>query len=104
LAGRYAYVWEFRVAPEHREAFERHYGPTGSWVTLFRESPGYIESWLLRDQTDGLRYLTIDRWESAAAYRLFRARFAEQYAALDRLCEHLTTCENSLGHYAEAAG
>jgi heme-degrading monooxygenase HmoA len=103
LLGRYAYVWEFRVAPEHREAFERHYGPRGSWVTLFRESPGYIESLLLRDQTDALRYLTVDRWESEAAYRLFRARFAEQYAELDRLCEHYTRSETPLGQYEEAA-
>ena len=103
MAGRYAYVWEFLVVPEHRDAFETHYGPTGPWVTLFRDSPGYIETLLLRDQSDALRYLTIDRWESEAAYRLFQARFAEQYAELDRECEHLTTSETSLGHYDEAA-
>ena len=32
----YSYVWEFEVRPGCEAEFERHYGPDGSWVELFR--------------------------------------------------------------------
>jgi len=102
MAARYAYLWEFLVAADRREEFEMHYGPRGTWVALFRQSPGHVETILLQDPANALRYLTIDRWESEAAYRAFRARFSGQYADLDARCAHLTTKETSLGHYEEA--
>lgn len=102
MAARYAYIWEFLVAADRREEFEAHYGPGGTWVAMFRQCPGYIETLLLRDPANLLRYLTIDRWESEAAYRVFRERFSDQYAGLDARCEHLTTKETWLGHYDEA--
>jgi hypothetical protein len=40
MAG-YATVWEFRVRADRRAEFERHYGPDGSWVALFRRGDGY---------------------------------------------------------------
>jgi heme-degrading monooxygenase HmoA len=102
LVARYTYLWEFHVDPERREEFEKHYGPNGSWVALFRRSPGYIETLLLRDPTNPRRYLTIDRWESEAAYRSFRSRLAAEYRELDERCQHLTTKETPLGQYEEA--
>lgn len=99
----FASVWEFRVRPEAVAEFERHYGPQGSWAQLFRQAPGYLETLLLRDAEEPLRYLTIDRWRSAADYRGFRARFAREYAALDARCEALTTGEAALGAFAEPA-
>ena len=102
MAARYTYLWEFHVDGDRREDFERHYGPNGAWVALFRQSAGYIETLLLRDAANPLRYLTVDRWESEAAYRAFRARYAAEYAELDRRCAPLTTREISLGHYEEA--
>jgi heme-degrading monooxygenase HmoA len=95
----YAYLWEFRVRPERRTEFEGRYGPTGSWVALFRRAPGYLETLLLQDRADEVRYITIDRWQSVEAYRAFRARFAEDYEALDRECEGLTTHEAPLGEF-----
>ena len=102
MAARYTYIWEFHVAGEALEEFERHYGPAGTWVELFLQSPAYIATLLLQDSTNSLRYLTIDRWESEAAYQDFLSRFSEQYAHLDARCEHLTTSERLLGHYDEA--
>jgi heme-degrading monooxygenase HmoA len=96
----YCYLWEFQVRAERQSEFERHYGPAGAWVALFRQAPGYIETLLLRDRSQGLRYVTIDRWESIESYRLFRARFARQYEELDRLCEGLTTHEAPLGEFS----
>jgi heme-degrading monooxygenase HmoA len=103
MAG-YATVWEFRVRAERREEFERLYGPEGSWALLFRQAPGYVGTDLLRDRADAQRYLTIDRWASADAYRAFRAAFAGPYAALDERCAALASHEAALGEYdADAA-
>jgi heme-degrading monooxygenase HmoA len=97
----YTYVWEFTVDESARAEFEREYGPDGRWVALFRSAPGYLESLLLRDEAIPGRYLTVDRWQSEAAYRAFRADFAVQYAALDRDCERLTQTEHALGSFTE---
>jgi len=51
------------VAPSAQAQFELEYGPYGSWVTLFRSSPGHIETLLLHDHADPLRYVTVDRWD-----------------------------------------
>lgn len=101
MAARYTYIWEFLVEPARVGEFERAYGPDGDWVALFRQAPGYIGTLLLRDPSNPLRFLTIDRWQSAAAYHSFRARFAREFAQLDERCERLTTREASLGHYDE---
>jgi len=97
----YVSLWEFRVQPGAEEEFERHYGPNGSWAALFVKSPGYLETLLLRDSSDRLRYLTVDRWRSQKDYRQFRSRFAREYNELDRRCEALTTHEAALGEFTE---
>lgn len=100
--GGYVTVWEFHVRRERLEEFEGHYGPQGTWVTLFRQATGYVGTDLLHDRRDPLRYLTVDRWTGIEAYRAFRAEFAGPYATLDRTCEGLTTREAALGEYDEA--
>ena len=101
-SGSYATLWEFTVLPARQAEFESHYGPGGGWETLFRQALGYIGTELLRDRMDPQRYLTIDRWESAEAYRDFRRRFAAEYERLDRGFEGLSTREAPLGEYAPA--
>jgi heme-degrading monooxygenase HmoA len=98
---QYTYVWEFFIAPAARAQFETAYGADGPWVKLFRNAPGYIETILLRDTSNSLRYVTIDRWESADAHASFRSRFSSQYDAIDRHCHEFTTCENLIGEFAE---
>ena len=97
----YTYLWEFRVDPDRVSDFERHYGAQGSWVALFRQAPGYLGTSLLRDPSDPLRFVTVDRWENERAYLAFRGACANQYAELDALCRHLTTRETSLGAFDE---
>lgn len=99
--GNYAYVWEFAVAAARRAEFEHEYGPEGRWVALFRNAPGYLGSWLLHDDATPGRYLTIDRWRSAADYRAFRAEHVAEYDALDRECAALTLAERAIGSFAE---
>lgn len=97
----YAYVWEFLVQPGKEAEFELHYGHAGTWGQLFRQSPDYIETLLLKDNAAPGRYLTIDRWRTEAAHHAFRAAFSQQYAQLDQACEHLTVSERSLGSFNE---
>ncbi len=95
------YVWEFRVAPEQAVEFEQVYGDRGPWVQLFRRAPGYRGTLLLRDRSQPLRFITVDRWDSESAYRDFRAAFAREYAELDARCGGLTCGERSLGDFDE---
>ena len=90
-------IWEFEVPAAAEAEFRRHYGPGGSWVTLFRSDPAFVETLLLHDPSRQGRYVTIDRWKSAEAYRSFRQTFSEQYHSLDRICEGLTKKETDLG-------
>ena len=99
----YATLWEFAVQPARQAEFEAQYGPAGRWVALFRQAPGYVGSELLRDVADPFRYVTIDRWESAQAYREFRLRFAADYRRLDREFEDWTTREAPLGELVAGA-
>jgi heme-degrading monooxygenase HmoA len=96
---QYAYIRQFKVRPDCQAQFELHYGPHGSWVRLFRQSPGYIDTLLLQDRSDPLRYLTIDRWHSADAYNAFRSQFSAQYEEIDRQCQGRTEIEDYLGEY-----
>lgn len=95
----YVIVWEFEVRAEAEAEFERRYGLGGDWVALFRRESSYISTELLRDTAAPRRYLTIDRWESRAAYRAFRQARAEAYQHLDVCCEQLTTSERLIGAF-----
>lgn len=96
-------LWEFTVRPARLAEFESHYGPAGTWARLFGRARGYLGSELLRDAANPLRYLTIDRWESAAAWQAFRREFGADYERLDREFEGLTTRETPLGQYTPIA-
>jgi heme-degrading monooxygenase HmoA len=95
----YVYIWEFLVRPGREAEFELHYGPAGSWVQLFRTASGYLDTVLLRDLANPCRYLTIDRWESEAAYRAFREARATDFVALDSRCEALIVSEREIGQW-----
>lgn len=71
-------------------------------MALFRRAPGYLDTRLLKDRDVPGRCVTVDRWESEAAYRAYRERFAAEHDAIDRACEALTVEETVLGAYGEA--
>ena len=95
----YVIIWKFAVKPGLENDFETVYGPDGVWAQYFRRGHGYFETELLRDALAPGHYVTIDRWESRAAYEDFRARFAEGYSAIDQECEVLTESETEIGTY-----
>ena len=92
-------LWQFTANPHRLPDFLAAYNPTGAWAQLFALAEGYLGTELLA-ATDHLhRFLTLDRWSTPAHYQAFRTRFAQQYAALDAQCEHLTADEISLGAF-----
>ena len=92
-------LWEFEVKPGSKELFERTYGPDGQWTRLFRRDARYLGTRLLRKLGAERVYVTMDSWESRAAYEEFREKFAKEYGELDRECEGLTVIEKQLGEY-----
>jgi heme-degrading monooxygenase HmoA len=92
-------VWQFEIAEEQVSAFEAAYGPEGSWAQLFRASPQYLGTELLRDAYVPGTYLTIDRWASEDDFRTFRREHDGPYETLDRACDALTSRETRIGAY-----
>ena len=93
-------VWEFRVQPGQAAEFERSYGSEGDWAQLFRRSPAYRGTELLRDPADPERYLTLDRWEDAADFEAFKTDHGDDYRRLDRACEPFCSEERLVGRFA----
>ena len=92
-------VWQFEIGEEKVAGFEAAYGPEGSWAQLFRSSPSYLGTELLRDTYIPGRYLTIDRWASEDDFRAFRKDHDSEYEAVDRACDALTNREARIGAY-----
>jgi heme-degrading monooxygenase HmoA len=92
-------VWRFEIAEDKIAAFEAAYGPEGSWAQLFRRSPSYQGTELLRDAYVPGAYLTIDRWASESDFRAFRKDHDQEYEVLDRGCDSLTSRETRVGAY-----
>ena len=90
-------IWEFRVKPKHVAEFEVDYSSLGPWAALFRGSPAYHGTRLVRDREDRLRFLTIDIWNDFVSYESFRAEHADRYRELDRGFEKLTDSEQFVG-------
>jgi heme-degrading monooxygenase HmoA len=90
-------IWKFEIAEDKVAGFEAAYGPEGAWAQLFRTSPDYRGTELLRDAYDSGSYLTIDRWTSEEAFRAFRKSHDAEYEKLDRECDALTSRETRVG-------
>jgi len=94
-------VWRFAAKRACVAEFERHYGSDGSWAQLFRRSPGYHGTTLLRDCAATNRYLLWDCWDSPASFDNFKRDHGADYAALDKQCEALTDEETKVGMFED---
>lgn len=92
-------MWRFRAKPGAEAAFERTYGPRGAWAVLFSRGTGYRGTELLREAGKAPQYVTVDRWDSAEAFRAFLADAQADYDALDRECASLTISESPAGEF-----
>jgi heme-degrading monooxygenase HmoA len=98
-------VWQYDVVPGAEAAFEQEYGRDGSWARLFAAEPGYLDTELFRSVAVPGRYLTVDRFSDAGAWRRFLVRHRAAYDALDARCARLTAAEVELaGGGPPAAG
>jgi len=96
----FAAVFAYEVATGDAGAFEAVYGPDGEWACYFRGADGYRGTELLRATAgDGLSYLVIDRWDSAAAYERFLAEHEEEYGRRNRDAVRLYRQETILGRF-----
>ena len=92
-------IWQFEIAEDKVPDFEEAYGTDGTWSLLFRTSPDYLGTELLRDAYVPGTYVTIDRWASEEAFRAFRRDHDLGYETLDRSCDALTMRETRIGAY-----
>ena len=99
----YVILWEFRVAPERRAAFEAAYGPDGDWARLFARGAGFIGVELLRCSDEAGRYVTVDRWRSRADFDAFKGAFGTAYEALNVKLEQLKADEQRIGAFEAVA-
>ena len=97
MTSRFVIVWEFRVRADEVGPFLAAYGPEGAWAQLFRKSAGYLGTELLQDEWDKRRFVTVDRWNSAAAYEDFQWHHQAAYEALDRSCQGWLESERRIG-------
>src|ERR1044072_4972599 len=75
-------VWEYMARPDRLAEFESLYRPDGPWVELFKKSPGFVSTTLMRDVHDTHRFVIADRWMSEASYEAFKLEFAPEYESL----------------------
>lgn len=99
LSHVFTYIWEYRVKPEHQDAFEHAYGPHGEWVSLFRKGSGYISTELHQDINQSDRFITIDCWTSKEAFHKFKKQFHDEFITLDKRFEALIASENHIGDF-----
>jgi hypothetical protein len=92
-------VWEYRARPERVEEFESFYRPDGPWVELFRRSPAFISTTLMKDLRDPLRFMVADRWTSERLYEEFKREFAGPYDELTARGRRLHDREAEVGRF-----
>jgi heme-degrading monooxygenase HmoA len=94
-------MWKFRP-PDGREAeFVESYSGGGRWAELFGRAPGYRGSVLLSPVQPGAWWLTIDRWESLAAFEAFGHDHGDEYRALDAELGGVAGEEEFVGAFEE---
>lgn len=100
--GVFTRVWQYEVAEGRETEFERVYAADGAWAQLFEGSEGFLGTELFRSLSHPRGYLTVDRFTSAEAFRMFLAHHAAAYAELDRQAEALTVSEQEIASGMQA--
>ena len=90
-------IWVYEVRNEFIDRFLRAYGPDGAWERLLQRCPGYLGTELIRDLETPQRFITIDRWQSWAAFQAMHKQIGSTYKALDAQCAAYTISEKHMG-------
>jgi heme-degrading monooxygenase HmoA len=99
MAKGYVIAWEFQVKQDGEEKFRAAYGPEGEWAGLFGKAEGFLHTQLARSEFDAHKFITVDVWQSRAAYDAFRKKYALEYDALDTILQELTLHEQKVGGF-----
>ena len=99
-ASGFVIIWEFRITPRKRLAFERAYGPDGEWAKFFEKGIGYLGTELIRDARESDRYITLDYWKSRTDHETFKQQNRKMYEIIDERSEALTTKEVEIGKFS----
>ena len=94
-------VWRFQPAPGREAEFAAAYSGDGVWAELFRQAEGFVGTSLLSPVEPGGPWLTLDRWQSQAAFERFQDDFGEAYRHLDAQLDSLSTDELFIGAFDE---
>ncbi len=92
-------VWEYAAKPERVEEFESFYRPDGPWGELFRESPAFISTTLMKDLRSPLRFMAADRWTSETVYAEFKRERATRWRELSEKGRRLYDRETEVGRF-----
>ncbi len=92
----YVRVWTYEVAEATVDAFIAAYGAEGDWAQLFGQAQGYLGTELYRGTADPTQFITVDRWESAAAWSAFLQEWGQRYQRLDGRLAGLSTSQRAL--------
>jgi quinol monooxygenase YgiN len=92
-------VWEYRAKPERADEFESFYRPDGPWGELFRDSPAFVSTTLMKDLRDPLRFMVADRWTSETVYEEFKRERTAAWQALSERGRRLYARETEVGRF-----
>jgi heme-degrading monooxygenase HmoA len=92
-------VWEYMAQTDRLAEFETLYSPDGAWVKLFKNSPGFVSTTLMRDIRNPNRFVIADRWMSEESYEAFKHEFAGDFEKLTTRGERLHHAEHLIGRF-----
>ena len=94
-------VWRFEPVPGREAEFAAAYSGEGPWAKLFEQAGGFVSTTLLAPDEPGGAWLTLDRWQSRAAFETFQETRGDAYRALDAALADLTVTERFIGAFEE---
>src|SRR5688500_20404736 len=92
-------VWLFQPAPGRQDEFAAAYSGDGLWAKLFARADGFVGTRLLAPEEPGGLWLTLDEWDSRAAFERFQAEHGDPYRTLDAELAGLTADERVIGAF-----
>ena len=95
-------IWLFQPMPGRESNFAAAYSSQGAWAQLFERADGFVGTRLLSPEEAGGSWLTLDEWESRAAFDRFQDEYGEAYRSLDEELAELTADERFIGAFDDA--
>ncbi len=97
----YKIIWEYTAAKKTVKKFELEYGPNGTWSKLFKKSPSYKKTELLKCLDKSRHYYVIDVWKSKKDYEKFKLKYQNEYCQYDLAFMELKEKERIVGEFKD---